>query len=163
LKLNIRHFEPSDIKDLAEIYSYASVTENTSQVPFLSSRDVDKFFQSPTDYILIAELDDKVIGHVSLILSNKPREKHSASLAIAVHPDSHGKGVGKQLLAEAINQADNWLNILRLELEVYPDNEAALSLYQKFGFKVEGEKKCCNFKAGKFVDLLILARLNISV
>jgi putative acetyltransferase len=58
LKLNIRHFEQSDIKDLAKIYSYASVTENTSQVPFLSSRDVDKFFQSPTDYILIAELDD---------------------------------------------------------------------------------------------------------
>jgi putative acetyltransferase len=163
LKLSIRHFEQSDIKDLAEIYSYASVTENTSQVPFLSTCDVGKFFQNPTDYILVAELDEKVIGHVSLILSNKPREKHSASLAIAVHPDSHGKGIGRKLVAEAINQADNWLNILRLELEVYPDNEVALSLYKKFGFEVEGEKKCCNFKAGKFVDLLILARLNISV
>jgi putative acetyltransferase len=163
LKLNIRHFEQSDIKDLAEIYSYPSVTENTSQVPFLNSCDVGKFFQSPTDYILVAELDEKVIGHVSLLMTNKPREKHSASLAIAVHPDSHGKGVGRQLLAEALNQADNWLNILRLELEVYPDNESALSLYHKFGFKVEGEKKCCNFKAGKFVNLLILARLNMSV
>ncbi len=112
---------------------------------------------------MVAELDEKVIGHVSLLMTNKPREKHSASLAIAVHPDSHGKGVGRQLLAEAINQADNWLNILRLELEVYPDNESALSLYHKFGFKVEGEKKCCNFKAGKFVNLLILARLNMSV
>jgi putative acetyltransferase len=161
LKLHIRRFEQSDIKDLAEIYSYPSVTENTSQVPFLSSSDVEKFFQSPTDYILIAELDKKVIGHISLILSNKPREKHSASIAIAVHPDSHGKGVGRKLLTEAINQADNWLNILRLELEVYSDNEIALSLYQKLGFKIEGEKKCSNFKAGKFVDILILARLNM--
>jgi len=163
LKLHIRHFEQSDLKDLAEIYSYPSVTENTSQVPFLSSGDVEKFFQSPTDYILVAELDNKVIGHISLIMSNKPREKHSASLAIAVHPDSHGKGVGRQLLTEAINQADNWLNILRLELEVYPENKAALSLYHKFGFEIEGEKKCCSFKDGKFSNLLLLSRLNMSV
>ncbi|WP_426370320.1 GNAT family N-acetyltransferase [Pseudocolwellia sp. HL-MZ7] len=163
MKLNIRRFEQTDVKDLAEIYSYPSVTENTSQVPFLSSSDVEKFFQSPTDYILVAELDNKVIGHVSLILSNKPREKHSASLAIAVHPDSHGKGVGRKLLTEAINQADNWLNLLRLELEVYPENEAALSLYEKFGFQIEGEKKSCSFKAGKFSNLLILARLNMPV
>ncbi len=163
MKLHIRHFEQSDLKDLAEIYSYPSVTENTSQVPFLSLSDVEKFFQSPTDYVLVAELDNKVIGHVSLIMSNKPREKHSASLAIAVHPDSHGKGVGRQLLTEAINQADNWLNLLRLELEVYPENKAALSLYQKFGFEIEGEKKLASFKSGKFSNLLILSRLNMSV
>jgi len=163
LKLLIRHFEQSDSKDLAEIYSYVAVTEQTSQVPFLSYRDIERFFQSPTDYILVAELDNKVVGHVSLLLSNKPRAKHVASLAIAVHPDNHGKGVGHQLLAEAINQADNWLNLLRVELEVYSDNDVALALYQKFGFKIEGKKKCCSFKAGKFADLLILARLNMPV
>jgi len=119
------------------------------------------FFQNPTDYVLVAELDSKVVGHVSLLMSNKAREKHSASIAIAVHPDRHGKGIGKQLLLEAINQADNWLNLLRLELEVYPDNEAALHLYKKLGFKLEGEKSHCSFKDGKFSNLLLLARLNI--
>lgn len=161
MEFKIRHFEQKDIPDLAEIYSYRAVTEYTSQVPFLSSNAIESFFQNPSDYILVAELDHQVIGHVSLIMSNKPREKHAASLAIAVHPNSHGKGVGRKLLAEAINQADNWLNLLRIELEVYTDNEAGLALYKKFGFKAEGQKQSCSFKNGQFVDLLILARLNM--
>ena len=163
MQVKIRHFEQSDIADLAEIYSYQSVTEYTSQVPFLNSDTVREFFQSATDYILVAELDGKVVGHINLIMSNKPREKHAASLAIAVHPNSHGKGVGRKLLAEAINQADNWLNLLRIELEVYTDNEAGLSLYKKFDFKVEGQKQSCSYKNGRFVDLLILARLNMPI
>lgn len=161
MKVKIRHFEQSDIKDLADIYSYQSVTEYTSQVPFLNTDTIRTFFQRATDYILVAEFDGKVVGHVSLIMSKKPREKHVASLAIAVHPNSHGKGIGRKLLVEAINQADNWLNLLRIELEVYTDNEVGLALYKKLGFEVEGQKQSCSFKNGKFVDLLILARLNM--
>jgi len=45
------------------------------------------------------------------------------------------------LLKEALDMADNWLNLVRLELEVYTDNLGAISLYKKFEFEVEGEKK----------------------
>lgn len=157
--MNIRHVEETDLDDLAEIYSFVSVTENTSQVPYLSSLTTKRLFDRENDYTLVSEVDGKVVGHVTLILSTKPREKHSASLAIAVHPRSQGDGVGNALLTEAINQADNWLNLSRLELEVYPDNLAGLGLYKKLGFTVEGEKKNCNFKNGKFVNLFIMARL----
>jgi putative acetyltransferase len=34
-----------------------------------------------------------------------------AKSAFVEDKDSHGKGIGEQLFAEAINQADNWLNI----------------------------------------------------
>ena len=87
------------------------------------------------------------------------RMKHAATLMIAVHPDAHGRGIGKAMLAEMLNQADNWLNLVRLDLEVHKDNEAAIALYQKLGFEIEGEKRFSVFKDGKLSNLLLMARI----
>ena len=34
----------------------------------------------------------------------------------------------------AIDLAENWLNVSRIELEVFTDNAAGLALYEKFDF-----------------------------
>jgi putative acetyltransferase len=60
----------------------------------------------------------------------------------------------------AIELADRWLNIRRLELNVYTDNEAALKLYQKFGFQIEGTHRHYAFHDGAFVDSYSMARIN---
>ncbi len=52
-----------------------------------------------------------------------------------------GLGVGRALLKTVIDLADNWLNLKRIELTVYVDNERAINLYKKFGFEIEGESK----------------------
>jgi RimJ/RimL family protein N-acetyltransferase len=44
--------------------------------------------------------------------------------------------VGTALMAALVDTADNWLDLKRLELTVYVDNEPATRLCQKFGFKV---------------------------
>jgi putative acetyltransferase len=54
----------------------------------------------------------------------------------------------------------NWLNLTRLELEVYSDNEPGLRLYKKFGFEIEGLKKKFTFRAGQYVDAYAMARLH---
>ena len=48
----------------------------------------------------------------------------------------------------ALDLADNWLNLTRLELEVYTDNEAAIQLYKKFGFTIEGTLAQYAFRMG---------------
>ena len=57
-------------------------------------------------------------------------------------------------------QADNWLNILRIELTVYTDNVAALRLYQKFGFVIEGTHRAYALRDGAYVDAHAMARLH---
>ena len=39
---------------------------------------------------------------------------------------------------DAVEMADHWLDLLRLELGVFVDNEPAVRLYQRFGFVIEG-------------------------
>ena len=60
----------------------------------------------------------------------------------------------------AIELADGWLNYQRLELSVYTDNLAALALYRKFGFVIEGTCRAYAFRDGQFVDSYAMARLH---
>ena len=65
----------------------------------------------------------------------------------------------RRCCAAAVDLADNWLNYTRLELTVYTDNAAALALYRKFGFEIEGTLKAYAFRDGRFIDAYTMARL----
>jgi len=67
--------------------------------------------------------------------------------------------VGTALLAAAIDIADNWMGYRRLELTVYTDNAAAIALYRKFGFEIEGTHRGYAFRNGAYVDAHTMARL----
>ncbi|MGF1733953.1 GNAT family N-acetyltransferase [Photobacterium satsumensis] len=159
MEISIRHYENSDNGDLFEIYRLPEVTENTSQLPYINSDTVGQLFDNPDNYTLVAEVEEKVVGHITLFLTNKVRDRHAAFFAIAVHPEFHGRGVGRYLMQRGIEQADNWLNLVRLELEVHADNEAACALYHKMGFETEGVKRLSTFKAGKYIDMLLMSRI----
>jgi len=58
-----------------------------------------------------------------------------------------------------IDLADRWLNLTRLELTVYADNEPAIRLYRRAGFRVEGTLRRFAWRAGEYADALYMARL----
>ena len=78
---------------------------------------------------------------------------------MAVRDDWQGKGVGTKLLEAALDLADNWLGLTRLDLRVFVDNGAAIALYRKFGFEVEGTHKWFALRGGDFVGAYVMARL----
>jgi L-phenylalanine/L-methionine N-acetyltransferase len=51
------------------------------------------------------------------------------------------------------------LNLERLELDVYTDNEPAVRLYAKFGFVIEGTLSRFAFRDGRYADVYAMARL----
>ena len=55
--------------------------------------------------------------------------------------------------------ADNWLNLKRVELQVYTDNARAIHLYEKFDFVIEGTHKAFAFRDGEYVDAYSMARV----
>ena len=49
---------------------------------------------------------------------------------------------------------------LRIELIVFTDNAAAIALYRKFGFELEGTHRAYALRDGRYVDALAMARLH---
>ena len=78
---------------------------------------------------------------------------------MAVRDDWQGKGVGSALMEAALDLADNWLNLTRLELTVFADNVPAIRLYEKFGFTAEGTLRQYALRDGQYQDCLIMARI----
>ena len=76
-----------------------------------------------------------------------------------VRDDWQGKGVGTALVRAMIDLADRWLNLTRIELTVFTDNEPAVALYRKFGFQIEGTHRKFAFRDGEFVDAYAMARV----
>jgi len=88
--------------------------------------------------MLLATVDEKIVGICGIDLKDKI-EKHIGSLGISVALEYRGKGIGKQLLGQAIDLAKNHLDCVRiLELSVFATNCLAIKLYEKFGFKEYG-------------------------
>lgn len=58
---------------------------------------------------------------------------------VAVHPDRRRQGIAKRLLTEALKLSEG-MGIRNVTLEVRPSNEAAVRLYESFGFREEGRR-----------------------
>lgn len=157
----IRPMRHADTEDMYELFRHPLVARTTLQLPSqeinATKRRVEA--QIKGGHRLVAEVEGKVVGNISMFQSDNPRSKHKASMGMMVHPAYWGKGIGSQLMAAITDLADNWLNVQRLELEVNVDNPAAVRLYHKFGFEIEGTKRWHAFGDGRLADSHFMARI----
>ena len=107
---------------------------------------------------LVAVIDDYVVGWCGIPRMEKEGFRHCGTLGIGVHKAFRGLGLGKRLMNTALSKAKQ-IGLERIELEVYRSNKAAVHLYEKAGFEIEGiKKKACKFD-GKYDDNLCMALL----
>ena len=156
----IRRQEPDDAVALHTVYSQPKVIRETTMLPHPSLHLWQKSGDEPRGMTrLVLSTDERVVGNIALITCQSPRRRHSAEIAMAVHDDWQGQGFGFALLSEALALADNWLNMRRVELEVYTDNERGVRLYQRCGFEIEGTLKHYAYRDGEYADVYSMARL----
>ncbi|HEV2764814.1 MAG TPA: GNAT family N-acetyltransferase [Pyrinomonadaceae bacterium] len=160
--LQIRRAEPDDYSAVHEIFSGPSVYAGTLQLPYPSLELWRRRLAEPPEgaYNLVAVAGARVVGMVGLhTFPDKPRRRHAGAIGMSVHEEWQGKGVGSALMRACLELADRWLNLTRLELEVYTDNEAAVRLYERFGFEREGTLRQHAFRDGRYVDAYLMGRL----
>lgn len=131
-----------DAEDINEMRRQEGIRANTLALTtetiaftegFLGNMGID-------DHILVAEFEGKVIGMIGIHILKSARQRHSAFLGMMVRTEYQGQGIGKKLIENILDLADNWLMLVRIELDVTTDNERAISLYQYFGFEAEERK-----------------------
>ncbi len=157
----IRATELSDVEALQRLSTGPKAVWGTLQMPFTSIEFYRKRTTERPDNVhsLVAVVESDVVGNLGLNVSTALRRRHCGAIGMIVRDDWHGRGVGSALLREALSLADNWLNLKRVELDVYVDNSAAIALYTKFGFEQEGVLRAFAFRDGAYVDVLAMARV----
>ena len=108
---------------------------------------------------LVALRGGKLVGQLGLEALQSPRRRHVATLGMGVKAAAQRTGVGSALVVAAIEACEQWMNISRIELYVYTQNKAAVGLYQKHGFVVEGTCRNYSFRDGVYVDAHVMARV----
>jgi len=159
----VRRAEPDDAEGIVETFRARGASAGTLQNPWPSVAQWKERLTSndpATNYLLVALVNDEIVGNGGLHGNKNPRRQHCWGIGMSVRDDWQGKGVGTRLMTTLIDLADNWLGALRLELTVYTDNAAAIALYKKSGFVVEGTQRAFALRDGALVDALMMARLH---
>lgn len=110
----------------------------------------------PDAAIFVAEIDEGIIGRLSLTRDHHPSSQHIADLGLMVAQPYRRRGVGRALLEAAVEWA-RANDVSKLELHVFPYNEAAIKLYESFGFEREGYRKSHYRRGQEYVDAILMA------
>ena len=141
-----REAEPSDAGKFLEYCKIVgSETDNLTfgaeGLPLTISQEADfirKFAGNPGSIMIVAFDEGELIGTGAVsVVSGKTRFAHRREIAISVRKDYWGKGIGTGIMNVLMDFARK-SGAEVLELEVRSDNEAAISLYKKFGFEKIG-------------------------
>ncbi|NWE23573.1 GNAT family N-acetyltransferase [Pseudomonas sp. P7548] len=161
----IQRFTEAHLEGVAALYNDPAVCRQVLQMPFQAVEMWRKrlVMDNERRLQLVAVHGGEVIGQLGLEQYLRVRQSHVGSFGMGVATAWQGKGVGSRLLAAALDVADNWMNLHRVELTVFADNDAAQNLYRKFGFEVEGRLRDYAVRDGKYVDTVSMARLRRSV
>ena len=123
----VRHSEPDDYREIHRTFSGPRAIAGTLQMPFPRAETWRERLSEPQEglYSLVACVEGEVVGSLGLETSpTRWRMRHVGSIGMAVRDDWQGRGIGTALMEAALDLADNWLNLTRIELRVYVDNAA---------------------------------------
>jgi RimJ/RimL family protein N-acetyltransferase len=106
--------------------------------------------------IFVAECEHGIVGRLSLGRDPHPASRHVADLGLMVAATHRRKGIGRALLDQSVAWARE-VGVRKLELHVFPHNEAAIALYETYGFRREGYRREHYRRGSGFVDAILMA------
>jgi RimJ/RimL family protein N-acetyltransferase len=120
---------------------------------------LENYASSENSIFLVAEFEGEIIGILNCRGSSRKATQHSVTLGMSVSRAIRNRGVGSLLLEHVIHWAQKNPTVSRIELNVFVENDAAISLYSKYGFQIEGTRRRSIFRDGKYHDDHLMALL----
>lgn len=133
------------VEDVSDI---AAIEKASFSTPWSENAILESINAGTTFYV--ARIKDNVVGYMGV--SKIAGEGYVTN--VAVLPEHRRKGIGKVILEYVINDCKNELEFISLEVRV--SNNAAISLYERFGFAQVGLRK--RFYTHPDEDALIMTK-----
>lgn len=105
----------------------------------------------------VALADHRLVGFLIIVVQDMRRIAHVGNFIIGVAQDYQGLGIAKHLMEAMLDWAQK-KGLKRVELDVLEENIAAVGLYKKFGFEIEGKKIGDYYVDGRYLNTLIMGR-----
>ena len=90
--------------------------------------------------VITCYIDEEIAGNCEINFRGGIKTSHRAGVAIAILNDYWNLGIGSAMFNELVKIAQANPQIEILELEFIEGNERAKALYEKYGFKIVGER-----------------------
>jgi RimJ/RimL family protein N-acetyltransferase len=107
--------------------------------------------------VFVAEMDGTIVGRLSIARDPHPASEHVADLGLMVARDRRRLGAGTALM-EAAERWARAVGVRKVELHVFPHNEAAIALYEGRGYEREGFRHSHYRRGNEFVDAILMAK-----
>lgn len=164
----VRPAEPADLSACVDL-TWSVAEEGrwiAIEVPFDRQARRERLRQlvdDPGGVLLVAEAVPGAGDHVRLLvgaLALEPTPYGVLDLGMMVAKSWRGGGVGSELVREALVWARGHPEAHKVALQVWPDNESAIRLYERFGFVEEGRlRRHYRRRSGALRDAVIMGLL----
>ena len=101
---------------------------------------VKNLIESQSSLAITCYIDGEIAGNCEINFRGGIKTSHRATVAIAILKEYWNLGIGSAMFAELIAVAEARPEIEIIELEFVEGNDRAKALYEKFGFRIIGER-----------------------
>jgi RimJ/RimL family protein N-acetyltransferase len=161
-RIVFRAIEQQDLPDYVEWLNDPQVLEYFGTYSPLSLPQEEKWYeemlQDRSFCVFAIEFEGQHVGGAGLSAIDGRTASAEAGLFIG-RPEMWGQGLGFDVLQTLLRFGFAQMNLNRIYLRVFAENERAVHLYEKLGFQHEGRWRQAEFRHGRYHDLLWMSVL----
>ncbi len=162
MEIKIREIEVEDYKELLDFMKKVKGETNfllgypdEIKLSYEDEKEhIKKVKTSETSNYFVVMKNNKMIGCIGFNGNTARKMKHYGTIGISVLKEYWGRGVATALLEKLISWSKE-KGIKKINLDVFENNERAIKLYEKFGFKLEGCIEDGIFDGENYINLLV--------
>ena len=161
-RIILRAIEREDLPDYVRWLNDPAVLEYFADMIPLSLEKEEKWYndmlRDPRFRAFAVEFEGRHIGSAGLADIDGRNARAEIGLFIGL-PEMWDRGLGFDVLTTLVRFGFEQMNLNRIYLRVFSGNERAIHLYEKVGFRHEGNWRQSEFRHGRYHDLLWMSVL----
>jgi RimJ/RimL family protein N-acetyltransferase len=164
--VRLRKLEPNDLERVLRWINDSEVTQFLAARYPMSRAAEERWLermtsQPPEDGLALAIEVRADVRHIGTIgLSAPSREHRRSTLGIMIgDKECWSRGYGTDAVLTLLRHAFEFMNLHRIDLRVWSENERAIACYRRCGFALEGRLRQDLYQSGRYHDVLVMSVL----